>query len=61
MTTVDSLLIASSPIKTMVQTTILAPGKEFAQHEKLAKEHEADIYLAYPYAGRKDGMKIQMD
>lgn len=38
-----------APIKRNVHTITADNGKEFALHEKIAKEIEADFYFAHPY------------
>jgi len=39
-----------TPMKERVLTVTFDNGKEFAEHEQMAKALEADIYFAHPYA-----------
>ena len=45
----EAMLSLLSPIKAHVQTITFDNGKEFTQHEAVAKELECDTYFAKPY------------
>ena len=47
---------AMRPITHRIHTLTLDNGLEFAQHEKIAKQLEADIYFARPYASWERGI-----
>jgi IS30 family transposase len=40
----------------MVIAVTLDNGKEFAQHERIAKELDADVYFAHPYSSWERGI-----
>jgi IS30 family transposase len=44
------------PHKDRVHTITFDNGKEFAKHKELAKELDADIYFAHPYASWQRGL-----
>jgi IS30 family transposase len=44
------------PLKQYVHTVTFDNGKEFAGHEMLSKELDADIYFAHPYASFERGL-----
>jgi IS30 family transposase len=44
------------PLKELVHTITLDNGKEFAFHEEIAKNLEADIYFAHPYSSWERGL-----
>ena len=44
------------PHKDRVHTITFDNGKEFAKHKELAKELDADIYFAHPYATWERGL-----
>ena len=46
----DQVADSMKPHKDRVHTITFDHGKEFAKHKELAKEFEADIYFAHPYA-----------
>ena len=49
-------------IKEKVHTVTSYNGKEFAKHESIAKNLDAQFFFAHPYAHRKeDSMKTLMD
>jgi IS30 family transposase len=45
----DAMLLLFTPIQEFVKTITFDNGKEFTQHEKLAKELNCDTYFAKPY------------
>lgn len=45
-----------TPLKQQVLTVTFDNGKEFAEHEQMAKALEADIYFAHPYASWERGI-----
>ncbi|WAJ72027.1 IS30 family transposase [Catenovulum adriaticum] len=54
--TADALLECMEPYKNRVITITLDNGKEFAQHERIAQELEADVYFAHPYSSWEQGI-----
>ena len=38
-----------------VHTLTMDNGNEFAQHEKMSKMLQADVYLSHPWANKRDG------
>jgi IS30 family transposase len=47
---------ALKPLKERVKTITLDNGLEFAEHQRIAKRLEADIYFAHPYASWERGI-----
>lgn len=47
---------ALTPLKERVLTVTFDNGKEFAEHEQMAKALDADIYFAHPYASWERGI-----
>ena len=47
---------ALTPLKEQVLTVTFDNGKEFAEHEQMAKALEADIYFAHPYSSWERGI-----
>ena len=45
-----------TPYKALVHTITSDNGKEFAQHEKIAKSLECDFYFAHPYCSWERGL-----
>jgi len=45
----DAINILLKPVKSFVETITFDNGKEFALHEKIAKENKCDTYFAKPY------------
>ncbi|GFO73490.1 transposase [Bathymodiolus japonicus methanotrophic gill symbiont] len=45
----DAMLLLFKPIQSFVETITFDNGKEFTQHEKLAKELKCSTYFAKPY------------
>ena len=45
----DAMLLLFKPIQSFVETITFDNGKEFTQHEKLAKELDCCTYFAKPY------------
>jgi IS30 family transposase len=54
--TADALINSMQAYKDMVITVTLDNGKEFAQHERIAKELDADVYFAHPYSSWERGI-----
>ena len=52
----DQISNGMGPYKDSVHTITFDNGKEFAKHKELAKELEADIYFAHPYASWQRGL-----
>ena len=44
------------PFKNKVFTITLDNGKEFAQHKKIARDLETDVYFAHPYSSWERGL-----
>lgn len=44
------------PLKGVVRTITADNGKEFAYHEKISKELEAEFYFAHPYSSWERGL-----
>ena len=51
----DAVIELLEPCKHLVHTITSDNGKEFADHERIAKSLEADIYFAHPYAAWERG------
>jgi IS30 family transposase len=51
----DAVIELLEPCKHLVHTITSDNGKEFAEHERIAKNLEADIYFAHPYAAWERG------
>lgn len=51
-----SAIKALMPIKEKVKTITLDNGLEFAAHQEIAKQLDADIYFAHPYASWERGI-----
>lgn len=54
--TADALIDSMSGFKEQVLTITLDNGKEFSQHERIAKELDADVYFAHPYSSWERGI-----
>ena len=51
----DAVIELLEPCKHLVHTITSDNGKEFADHERIAKSLEADLYFAHPYAAWERG------
>jgi IS30 family transposase len=54
-TVADAVIELLEPYKHLVHTITSDNGKEFADHERIAKRLEANIYFAHPYAAWERG------
>lgn len=54
--TADALSQCMKPFKEQVLTITLDNGKEFAEHERISCELNADIYFAHPYSSWERGI-----
>lgn len=52
----EAVIEVLKPMKDRVFTLTYDNGKEFAEHEQMAKELEADVYFAHPYASWERGI-----
>ncbi len=52
----DVLIGALDDLKKQVHTLTMDNGNEFAQHEKVAKALQADVYFAHPYCAWERGL-----
>ncbi len=52
----DAVINILKPIKDLVHTLTYDNGKEFAEHEAMAKALEVDVYFAHPYASWERGI-----
>jgi transposase, IS30 family len=57
----DAIVELLHPVVDDVHTVTLDNGKEFAEHERLAKVLEADFYFAHPYAAWERGSNENMN
>ncbi len=57
----ESILSLLTPFAASVHTLTTGNGKEFAQHERIAEELNADFYPAHPYASRERGANENMN
>jgi len=57
----DAMISLLTPFATCVHTLTTDNGKEFAQHERIAKELGADFYFAHPYASWERGANENMN
>ena len=57
----DAMLSLLAPFAADVHTLTTDNGKEFAQHERIAKELAADFYFAHPYASWERGANENMN
>jgi IS30 family transposase len=51
----DAVIELLEPCKHLVHTITSDNGKEFAEHERIAKKLETEIYFAHPYAAWERG------
>jgi IS30 family transposase len=57
----DAMISLLTPFTACVHTLTTDNGKEFAQHERIAKELGADFYFAHPYASWERGANENMN
>lgn len=57
----DTLISLLTPFAACVHTLTTDNGKEFAQHERIAKELNAGFYFAHPYASWERGANENMN
>lgn len=54
--TADAIIESVAALKDNVLTITFDNGKEFAQHERIGQQLEADIYFAHPYSSWERGI-----
>lgn len=57
----DAMISLLTPFAACVHTLTSDNGKEFAQHERIAKQLEADFYFAHPYCSWERGANENMN
>ncbi|MDX1251761.1 MAG: IS30 family transposase [Gammaproteobacteria bacterium] len=57
----DAMISFLTPFAACVHTLTTDNGKEFAQHERVAKELDADYFFAHPYASWEHGANENMN
>lgn len=57
----DAMISLLTPFAACVHTMTTDHGREFAQHERIAKELGADFFFAHPYASWKRGANENMN
>ena len=57
----DAMISLLTPFAAYVHTMTTDNGKEFAQHERIAKELGADFFFAHPYASWERGANENMN
>ena len=57
----DAMISLLAPFAACVHTLTTDNGKEFAQHERIAKELDADFFFAHPYASWERGANENMN
>jgi len=57
----DTMISMLEPFVGCVHTLTTDNGKEFAQHERIAKELDADFFFAHPYAFWERGASENMN
>lgn len=57
----DTMLSLSAPFAACVHTLTTYNGKEFAQHERIAKKLDADFFFAHPYSSWERGANENMN
>lgn len=57
----EAIISLLKPFATHVQTITTDNGKEFAQHERIAKELDAKFYFAHPYSPWERGANENMN
>jgi IS30 family transposase len=56
-----SMISLLTPFATCVHTLTTDNGREFAQHERIAKELDADFFFAHPYSSWERGANENMN
>jgi len=57
----DAMVSLLTPFKAFVHTLTTDNGKEFAQHEQIAKKLDTDFFFAHPYASWERGANENMN
>jgi IS30 family transposase len=57
----DAMISLLTPFAARVHTLTTDNGKEFAQHERIAEELDADFFFAHPYASWERGANENMN
>ena len=57
----DTMISLLTPFSACVHTLTTDNGKEFAQHERIAKKLDADFFFAHPYASWERGANENMN
>lgn len=57
----DAMISLLMPFTACVHTLTTDNGKEFAQHERIAKQLDADFFFAHPYAAWERGANENMN
>jgi len=57
----DTIISLLMPFATCVHTLTSDNGKEFAQHERIAKKLDADFFFVHPYASWERGANENMN
>ena len=57
----DAIISLLTPFASCVHTLTTDNGKEFAQHERIAKQLNADFFFAHPYASWERGANENMN
>ena len=57
----DTMISVLRPFAACVHTLTTDNGKEFAQHERIAKKLDADFFFAHPYASWERGANENMN
>ncbi len=57
----ESIISLLTPFAASVHTLTTDNGKEFAQHERIAEELDADFFFAHPYASWERGANENMN
>ncbi len=57
----DAAIFLLTPFSACVHTLTTDNGKEFTQHERIARELDADFFFAHPYASWKRGANENMN
>ena len=57
----DAMISLLTPFAASVHTLTTDNGREFAQHEKIAMQLDADFYFAHPYSSWERGVNENMN
>jgi len=57
----EKIIHMLKPFKNNVFTITVDNGKEFAQHKKIARDLETDVYFAHPYSSWERGLNENMN